>query len=76
MQDIKYVKHKNVNTTWDYCKFTRHIVAAENLEMRGINTIILHYHYMVDPELGKGVCGIFRVKCACPTCVAQVDGYW
>ena len=48
--------------TWDHWKFPRHPVAAEKLEMRGINTIILNYHSRVDPELGK--------------CVVQLDKYW
>ena len=44
--------------------------------MRGRNTIILHYHYRVDPELGKGVCEIRRIPCECQVCVAQLDKYW
>ena len=70
IQYIKDVQHKNVNMTWDYCKFPRHPVATENFEMRGINTILLHYHYTVDPKLGKVVCLIHRIPCACPVCVA------
>ena len=48
IQDIKDSQHKNVNTTWDYRKFTSHPVAAEMFETRGRNTIISHYHYRVD----------------------------
>ena len=44
--------------------------------MRGRNTISLHYNYRADPELGKCVCAIFRIPCACPACVAQLDKYW
>ena len=62
--------------TWDHWKFPRHPVAAEKLEMRGINTIILNYHSRVDPELGKCVYVIFRVLCACTACVVQLDKYW
>ena len=39
--------------TWDYQRFHRNPVAAERLETRGRNTIILHYHCRVDTELGK-----------------------
>ena len=49
IQDIKYVQHKNVKTTWGYRKFPRHPVSAEKFEMRGRNTILLNYHYRVDP---------------------------
>ena len=44
--------------------------------MRGRNNIISHYHYRVDPKLGKGVCEILHIPCACPSCVAQLDKYW
>ena len=44
--------------------------------MRGINTIILHYYYSIDPKLGKGVCNIFRIPCACTACIAKLDRYW
>ena len=62
--------------TWDLWKFPNHPVAAEKFEMRGRNTIILYYHYMVGPELGKGVCAIFRIPSTCKDCVAQLDKYW
>ena len=48
IKDIKYVQHKNINTTWDYWKFPWHPVAEEKFEMRERNTIILHYRYSVD----------------------------
>ena len=38
--------------------------------------LFLHYHYRVDPELGKGVCDIFCIICACPARVYQLDKYW
>ena len=72
---IKDVQHKNINITKDYWKFPRHKFAAEKFEMRGRNTIILNYHYRVGPELGKGVCDICWITCACPACVAQLNKY-
>ena len=76
IQDIKYVKHKNINMTWYYQNFPRHPVAAEKLKIIGINTIPFHYNYRVDPEIGKGVCEIHRIPCALPACVYQLDIYW
>ena len=73
IQDIKYVKYKNIDMNGDYWKFPRHLVAAQNFETRGINTIIFHYHFMVDPEVGKCVCDICRILCACPACVAELE---
>ena len=40
------------------------------------NNILLHYHYRLDKKLGKGVCGILLIPCACPARVAQLDKYW
>ena len=44
--------------------------------MRGINTIISHYRYRVDPKMGKCVCAILGIKCTCTAYVAQLDKYW
>ena len=70
------MQHKNVNITWDYCNFPRHPFAAEKSEIIGRNTIISYYHYRVDQEHDKGVCGICRFPCACPNYVAELDKYW
>ena len=59
--------------TWNYRKFSRHPVSTEKVEMRIINTIISDYHYIVDPEVGKGFDVICRIPYVCPTCVAQLD---
>ena len=75
IQYIKDVQHKNINMTWDR-KLPRHPVAAEMFEMMGRNTILLHYHYRVDPELGKVFCVIRRISCACPYFVPQLDKDW
>ena len=69
------MQHKSVNMTRDYQKFPRHPVAAENFETRGSNSILSYYHYRVDPELGKGVCSIHQIPCACPVYSAQLDKY-
>ena len=61
--------------SWDYRKFPRHPVAAENSQTRGRNTILLHYLFRVEPKLGKSVCDIFRIKYACPAYVSQLDKY-
>ena len=62
--------------SWDYWKFSRQPVAAEKFEMRGRNEIILLYRCRVDPKLGKDVCDICRIPCACTVYVAQLDKYW
>ena len=47
--DIQHVQHKNINMTWDYLNFPRHLVAAGMFEIRGINTFTLRYRYRFDP---------------------------
>ena len=60
----------------DYWNLPRHPVSAKKFEMRGRNTILSHYHYRVDPELGKRVCAISRIPCAFTACVDHIDKYW
>ena len=59
--------------TWDYRKFPSQPVAAKKFEMRGRNTIVLYYHYRIDPELGKGVSMIRNIPCACPAYAVKLD---
>ena len=64
IQGIKDVQRINSKMTWKYQKFPRHPVAAKKFKMRGINTIISHYHYRVDPEFAYSHCD------------SQLDKYW
>ena len=62
--------------SYDYQKFPRHQVAAEQYKTRGRNAMLSHYYYRVNPKLGKGVCAIFLIPREYPSCVAQLDKYW
>ena len=44
--------------------------------MRGRNNIISHCHYRAKPNIGKGVCSICWIPCACLASVAQLDKNW
>ena len=48
---------------------------AEKFKTRERNTFIFHHNYRVDTELGKGVCDISWISCACTDCVNQFDKY-
>ena len=61
--------------SWYYRKFPSHPVATETFKARERNNILLKYHYRVDPKLGEDVYVIYRIPCACPVCVAQLDKY-
>ena len=58
---------------WDYIKIPCHPVANERYKARGRNTIISHYHYRLEPNIGKGVCVICHITCARPECVDKLD---
>ena len=62
--------------SWDYQKFPRNPDAEEIFKMRGTNNIISCYHYRLYPKLGRGVCAIHRIPCACTDCVDQLAKYW
>ena len=58
-------------STWTY--FMGVIVPKDLIfEGRGGN-IVFYKNYRVDPKLGKCVCSICRIPCACTACVAQLD---
>ena len=40
------------------------------------NIINFHYHYRVDPYIGKVVSTIIRIPYACLSCVAQHNKEW
>ena len=75
IQDIKNVQHKNSNISWYHRKFPRYPVDADNFEIIGRNTIILHYHYRLYTNLVKYVCGICWIPCAFPAYVNQLEKY-
>ena len=62
--------------TWDYWSFPCHKFAPERFKTRGRNTILYHYHYRVDPDIGRGVFAICLTSCAFLACVSQLDEYW
>ena len=70
---MKEMQHKNINMSWNYRKFPHHPVASECYNIIGRNTIISHYHYRLEPNIGKGVCVICQITCACPECVDKLD---
>ena len=34
------------------------------------------YHIRCDPELGKGLCAMWRITCACTGCVEKLSKPW
>ena len=67
------MQHEKIKVSWNYRNFPCHPVACEWCHIIGRNNIILHYHYRVYPNLGKCVCAISRIACACRVFVAQLD---
>ena len=35
-----------------------------------------HYYLRFDPQLGYGICEIFRIPCACVACTSMLDKPW
>ena len=58
---------------WDYGRFPCYPVAAEGYLMIGRNTNPSHNHYDVYHKLGKSICTIIRITCACPAFVSQPE---
>ena len=62
--------------SWYYIHFNRRSIAAKRYEIIERNTIISHYHYMVYPNIGKGVCAIFSIPYLLPFSVAQANLFY
>ena len=35
-----------------------------------------HYRLRIDPNLGHGICAMFRIPCACVVCTSMLDKPW
>ena len=66
----------NVKMTLNYRMFYTRPVAAEKYEMRGRSTIILHHHYRVDMQLGKGVLVIFGLHAYLQPLLIDLINIW
>ena len=44
--------------------------------MDGRNTIMSHYYYRVNTNIGNVVCSICQIYCQFPASVPKIDKYW
>ena len=42
----------------------------------GARGLIKHYHLLFDPKLGRLICEIRRIPCACVACISVIDQPW
>ena len=42
----------------------------------GARGLSKHYHLRFDPNLGYGICAIFRIQCACVGCTSMLGKPW
>ena len=47
-----------------------------NKKILGDITVMSHYHYHKDPNLGEGKCELIRISCAFIECTEQIEHEW
>ena len=62
-----------------YCnknQFPALLFCGPHYKPRGARGLSKHYHLRFDPKLGKGVCSIHHIPCACVACISMLDKPW
>jgi len=62
--------------TWDRSKFPALNIAEGRKKIHGSGTVLSHYHYRFDPDIGYGKCAMRRIPCLCVQCTNQLDKEW
>ena len=76
IQNNTDVLHSNVKMTWDRSKFPALNVPEGRKKIHGSGTVLSHYHYRFDPDIGYGKCAMRRIPCLCVQCTDQLDKAW
>ena len=76
MQHKEDIPHGNLKMAWKRSKFPNINVARNKSKIRGSSTVLSHYHYRCDPNLGNSKCAMRRIPCLCQACTDQLDQDW
>jgi hypothetical protein len=76
IQHKEDVPHGNVKMAWKRSKFPKMSVANNKSKIRGSSTVLSHYHYRCDPNLGNSKCAMRRISCLRQACTDQLDEDW
>ena len=64
------VAHKDVKIYCNKVQFLALPFCGPNYKPRGARGLIKHHHLCFDPKLGKSVCALCRIPCACVACAS------
>ena len=67
-QDVRIICNTNQFTSLPF--YGPHYKPHDSRGMRK------HYHFLLDPKLGNGVCTILNIPCACVACTSMLDKSW
>ena len=76
VQDNADVAHKDVKMYCDTNQFAVLPFCGSHPNPRGARGLVKHYHIHFDPNLGDGICAIFRIPCAFVACTSILDHPW
>ena len=73
VQDDADVAPKYVRIYCDTNQFPALLFCGSYSKPRGSRELSKHYHIRFDPNLGHGICAIFRILFACVACTSMLD---
>ena len=76
VQDNFGVSHKDVKMYCDTNQFPELPFCGSHPKPHGARGLGKNYHLMFDPKLGRRICAIRRIPCACVGCTSMIDKPW
>ena len=73
IQTKEDVMHKDLKMGWLTKLFPNIKIAKGKIKSWGSSTVLSHYHYHMDPCLGKGKCAMRQTPCACTECINKLE---
>ena len=67
------VSHKDMKIYCDANQFPALKFCGTHPKPRGARGLSNHYHLRFYPKLGRGICAIRRIPCACVACTSMLD---
>ena len=76
VQDNSDVAHKYVKMYFETNQFPALPFYGPQKKPRGSRGLGKNYHLPFEPKLGRGICAICRIPCACVECTSMMDKPW
>ena len=76
VQDNADVAHKDVEIYCDTNQFPKLPFFGSHTKPNRARRVGKQYNLRFDPNIGHGICAIFRITCSCVSCTSILDKLW